>query len=572
MNTVKNLIREKMHIEEVMGSYITLIPAGKNYKACCPFHVEKTPSLQVNTEKQMFYCFGCKKGGDVFTFIQEIEHVDFKEALKILSEKSGIPLDYSEQFSKEVAQKKTLITIHEMATRFYQLCLSRDTHARDYIVKRGITPVSIKVWRIGYAPDDFQALVTTLIKKGFSEEDLIASGLVGKSSRGLYDRFRGRIMFPITDHQGNTIAFSGRLLPGTREGARSDVGKYINSPETLIYHKSQALFGFSLAKETIRTKKEVIIVEGQMDAILSHQVGHLETVALSGTAATDHHMEVLARFADRIIIATDGDHAGIASAHKIALSAYRFDREVELLILPDGMDPADMITTHPESWNTLISQQQDYIDFHGMITKNHTLREKIIETEQYLFPVIAEIMNHVRRDGMLQKIAHHLQVSVESIRNEFQKYLSNTKSIGGYQDYDNHIIPSEINSLENTNDRLYQELAGIHQVFPQETMFWFDDHSEIKDIIATNQYPVSQEQLSVIQSTYNHLNPTDQTAWRIRLDTMRYRISLNILDTEIVKTRNQLFQEENSEHIAQAQKQLLELQSKKEALIRQLAE
>jgi DNA primase len=332
MDSIKDLVRDKMRIEDVIGTYVTLVPFGRNYKACCPFHQEKTPSFNINTEKQMFYCFGCKKGGDVFSFIQEIERLDFRESLKFLAEKAGIDMNQSKELSLEMRQKKALLQIHEYATRFYQILLTQHPTVLEYLKKRGLLSETIKTWRIGYAPDGFQQLVNVLRSKGFSDSDLIASGLVGKSDRGLYDRFRGRIMFPITDNQGKIIAFSGRVMPGTQEASR-DTGKYINSPETIIYHKSSALFGFSQAKKSIADQKSVLIVEGQFDTILLHQSGYTNTIALSGTACTEKHMEQLRRFADELVIATDNDRAGIQSAYKIAELGYQFDCDVSVVQL-----------------------------------------------------------------------------------------------------------------------------------------------------------------------------------------------------------------------------------------------
>lgn len=574
MNSAKELIREKMCIQDVIGSYITLVPAGKNYKACCPFHIEKTPSFQVSTERQMFYCFGCKKGGDIFSFIQEIERVDFKEALKILAEKAGINIHQSTELVKELQEKKQLIQIHEYATRFYQLCLSRHQFAMKYLESRTVNIETIKRWRIGYAPDDFQALTTILQKKGFTDHEIIQSGLVGRTNNGrLYDRFRGRIMFPITDSQGVVIAFSGRLLPGI-EKINTHSGKYINSPETSIYHKSSALFGFSYSKKTISEQQTVIIVEGQFDAILLYQSGYTNVIALSGTAATDKHMEQVARFAQKIIIATDGDSAGIASAHKIAMLGYRFNIDISLIIIPQGKDPADIITTNSKEWESIIQNEKDYITFHGEITVSLSLRERVISIEQHLFPLLAEMQNHVHRDSKLQSIANQLQVSLESIRNEFQKFIKNYHSKETLQNNfleSSFVKPAIKNELKNSLDIQISELIIIYNLFQKETEFWFKKHTSALTLIKSNTHQSISEQERVTAQIHYEL--LDQASWNITLDTLWLRIQQLQIDENILSIRNTIVHTTpDDKTIHDLQKQLLTLQSQREELVRSLAE
>lgn len=570
MDSIKDLVREKMRIEEVIGSYITLVPFGKNYKACCPFHNEKTPSFNINTDKQMFYCFGCKKGGDVFSFVQEIEHMDFKESLKLLAEKAGIDMRQSAELSKEMRQKKSLLQIHEYATRFYQLLLVQHQPVLDYLKKRGLSGDTIKNWRIGYAPDGFQQLTTILRKKGFSDQDLIASGLIGKGDRGLYDRFRGRIMFPITDPQGKIIAFSGRLMPGTAEASRDSVGKYINSPETIIYHKSTALFGFSHAKKALSDKKSVILVEGQFDAILLHQIGFANTVALSGTACTPAHIEQLRRFCTELIIATDSDHAGIQSAYKIAEIGYQFDCDISVISLPSGKDPADIIVEDPELWNQYLTSKKDYITFHGDSTINESLRNRIHAVEIHLFPVLAQLSNHVQRDAKLQYIADTLKVSSESIRKEFQKFLENTRKQFIAESHATKTVPTS--KVPTTNSPLMiqiEELSLIHGSFAPETGFWFIDHPDAVNLIASHPVTVSADRTAELLVRYQGL---DSVAWKIRLDTLWVRTQQILLETEIDSLRQQMNQSNDHSVIQELQQKLISLHTKKEALIRSLAE
>jgi DNA primase len=410
-----------------------------------------------------------------------------------------------------------------------------------------------------------------LLRKGFSEHELVLSGLVGKSERGLYDRFRGRIMFPITDSQGVIVAFSGRVMPGTRDALRGETGKYINSPETSIYHKSAVLFGFSFAKKSISESHHVTIVEGQFDAILLHQSGYTGTVALSGTAATDRHMEQVARFAQEIIIATDGDRAGIASAHKIAMLGYRFDLDVSLVILPDGKDPADIIATNPADWKILIDNKKDYIAFHGEITKSRTLRERIISVETHLFPLLAAMQNHVHRDAKLQSIANQLQVSHESIRAEFQKFIQNygQNTLQNFTSTAQPNTSSVVSESRNSLDTQLDELSIIRTLYASETQSWFDNHADVTTLLAAYTKTISDNQLAAAPMRYESL---DETSWQIKLDTLWLRIQQIQIDTDIQKIRASIHLAGDDDSIQNLQQQLLSLQSKKETLVRSLAE
>lgn len=563
MDSIKEIIREKLRIEDVIASHITLVPLGKNYKACCPFHHEKTPSLHINTDKQMFYCFGCKKGGDIFTFVQEIEHIDFKEALALLAEKAGVDLRQSKELSIEMRQKKNVLQIHEYAARFYQLLLSKQSKVIDYLEKRGMTSATIKTWRIGYAPDGFQQLVSVLRKKGFSDNDLTASGLVIKGDRGLYDRFRGRIMFPITDNQGNIIAFTGRVMPGTSEASRDGVGKYINSPETIVYHKSSALFGFSYAKKQLAEKKSAILVEGQFDAILLHQAGYGNTVALSGTASTEKHVEQLARFVQELIIATDSDRAGIQSAHKIATIGYQFECDVSVIALPEGKDPADIIAEGPTKWEEYLKSRKDYLLFHADITADQSLGERIRSVETHVFPVLARLQNHVRRDAKLQSVANSLHVSHESIRKEFQKFLQIAP------DETRRLAPIIASGSMNPLMIQIEELTLIKKLFQAETGFWFLEHPEAVELLNKHLISIAPDRDAQLLMRYQSL---DSVAWKIRLDTIWVRTQQLIIENEINRLRQEIAQTDDEKNINNLQKRMIELRMQKDELIRSLAE
>lgn len=563
MDSIKEIIREKLRIEDVIASHITLVPLGKNYKACCPFHHEKTPSLHINTDKQMFYCFGCKKGGDVFSFVQEIEHVDFKEALTLLAEKAGVDLRHSKELSLEMKHKKSLLQIHEYATRFYQLLLSQQPKVIEYLEKRGMKLSTIKKWRVGYAPDGFHQLVSVLRKKGFSDDDLVMSGLIIRGDKGLYDRFRGRIMFPITDNQGNIIAFTGRVMPGTAEASRDAVGKYVNSPETIIYHKSSALFGFSFAKKQLAEKKTAILVEGQFDAILLHQEGYENTIGLSGTACTEKHLEQLQRFVQELIIATDSDRAGIQSAHKIAAIGYQFECDVSVIVLPEGKDPADILSENPQQWEQYLATKKDYLDFHAESTAHQSLKERIGSVETHVFPVLAQLQNHVNRDAKLQKVADSLNVSHESIRKEFQKFLRVPT-----QEIQKNVTTQTQQSLNPLMVQI-EELTLIKKLFGSETGFWFLEHPETIELFKMHPISDSSERDAQVLMRYRSL---DSVAWKIRLDTIWIRTQQILLENDINQLRQEIAQTDDHSRINDLQQRMIALRTQKDELIRSLAE
>jgi DNA primase len=422
-SNAKETIRAKLPIESVVGSYIKLEKSGKNFRACCPFHGEKTPSFYVTPDRGIYYCYGCHKGGDIFSFVQEIEGVEFYDALKTLAEKAGVSL--KNQSTEKPSRISVLRDVMESATRFYEVGLRTNKEPVDYLLNRGVTKETMIQWRIGYSAPGWSHLYDHL-KNKFSDQDILATGLCITGQRGLYDRFRERIMFPISDGQGRVIAFTGRILPGTEEATRP-VGKYINSPETDLYHKSSVLFGFDKAKTNIHSENFVIIVEGQMDCVMSHQSGITNVVALSGTACTDHHIDQIKRFTDNIAICLDADQAGLAAAQKTAMVAYSHDMKVLVIDVPTGKDPADLIVTDSSQWKQTVAHRIDFITFRlEKMKQQGKLGDKISIAEKELFPVMRHIQSQIAVDDRLQQIAHAFGMSrIDPVREEYLKFLRN---------------------------------------------------------------------------------------------------------------------------------------------------
>jgi DNA primase len=339
-------LRRQADIVRIIQDYVTLKKAGANWVARCPFHKETKPSFSVNPAKEIFYCFGCQKGGSVFNFVMEIERVPFPEAIKIVADKSGVPLPKLVDDSRFEARKRDsdqVIELNQWALQWWedQLQSRAATSVRKYLKDRGITEETTKTFRLGFAPDSWEALSTHLRQKGASQDQLERSGLVVKKDEGgSYDRFRGRLIFPVFDAQGKPIAFGGRTLDPDGEP------KYLNSPETSAYTKGRHLYGLHLTRDEIRRQGFAILVEGYLDLIVPYQNGVKNLAASLGTALTPEQVKLIARFARKVVVNYDGDRAGVQAAKRAIETILAEDIEVKVLVLPDNADPDDFIRKH----------------------------------------------------------------------------------------------------------------------------------------------------------------------------------------------------------------------------------
>jgi DNA primase len=382
MSTTTEDIKSRLNIVDIVGQYVKLQKAGSAWKANCPFHQEKTPSFNVNEERNMWHCFGCGKGGDVFAFVMEIEGLEFREALKLLAEKAGVELpEYRGGGGQKSEMKDRGLEILELATKFYEKQLWESERGKamlDYLHERGLTDESIRTYRLGYAPDGWRFIFEFLLKRGYAAEEIERAGLVihktnnqqpttnnedpsrptthnpQPTTSAYYDRFRDRIMFPIGDILGRIIGYSARVAPGGDETQ----AKYVNTPETNLYHKSRALYGLALAKQSIKEAGRAILVEGNMDVIALHQAGLANVVAVSGTALTTEQLGILKRYGKKLALFFDMDKAGQAAAWKSAIAAFGLDFAVEAVALSSGKDAADMNREDPAQLRTAVSTAQ----------------------------------------------------------------------------------------------------------------------------------------------------------------------------------------------------------------------
>ena len=342
-------VRSRCDIVDLVSSYLPeLRKRGATYKCCCPFHNEKTPSFTVNQERQIYHCFGCGANGDVFSFVQEYDKLDFLSAVQFLADRTGVKIIYDNNDNKNKDSKDTLLNINSDAANFYHKNLFNSDSGklcREYLKKRSLTDDVLKEFQIGFSPNGWEELLSRALKKGYKSEAIEKAGLVVKSKRSgkikYYDRFRNRLMFPICDSLGRVIGFSGRTLDDKRKEA-----KYVNSPETLIFHKSSVLFAFNKARKEIVEKKLAIVVEGQIDAIRCHTVGIKNVVASQGTALTVQHAKLIKRYADEVVLIFDSDAAGVSAALSTSKLFLENELSVRVATLPNGEDPDSLILKH----------------------------------------------------------------------------------------------------------------------------------------------------------------------------------------------------------------------------------
>ena len=421
-------IKERLDIAEVVSGYVKLEKAGTSFKARCPFHNEKTPSFFVSPVRQSFYCFGCGAKGDIFTFVEEVEGLDFRGALKFLAEKSGVEIQYHGGVSK--TEKDKVLNVLEETTKFFEKELVGNEPARHYIASRGISEETIKDWRIGYAPDEWHLLHEYMKGLGYDDTLLIKAGLIKKP---LYDVFRDRIIFPMADSNGSIIAFSGRALSKDTEP------KYLNSPDTILFTKGEILYGLDKAKAEIRKKDYTVLVEGQTDLVLSHQSGIGNSVASSGTAFTSVHLERLKRFSSRIIIAFDGDSAGEKAAEKASILGISLGFEVKVANLPEGLDPAEVIRKNPQEWRDILRESLPAVEFffNKIREREKDPRRLGKQVEKRILPMIKLIGSAIEQSHFISMLAKRTGIKEEMLWEDLKKVkkadvgLTSVSSDGG---------------------------------------------------------------------------------------------------------------------------------------------
>lgn len=415
MQDAKEEVRARLNIEDVVSEYVQLKRAGRNFKGLSPFTGERTPSFIVSPEKNIWHDFSSNKGGDVFSFIMEVEGLDFREALELLAQRAGVDMSaYDSKGGKDLArQKRRLIEAHELAARYYQQSLLQNQRALEYVFKkRGLSKEIVQLFKIGYAPDSGNALVQFLLKKGFSKQELSLGGLTNRFGG---DLFRGRMMVPLMDGAGKVIGFTGRIIID-----EPNAPKYLNTPQSPLYDKSRHVFGLSQAKEAIRKGDGAVIVEGNLDVVSSHQAGFSQVVATAGTALTESHLKALVRLSPNVKLAFDGDAAGLAATERAIPIAQQVGVDLTIVSLPaDVKDPDELIQKDPALWQTAIDGAENVIDW---LLVQYTKREDIsspVGKRRFTtaaLDIVRMLQDPIEQEHFLQQIAKYTNSSIDAVK------------------------------------------------------------------------------------------------------------------------------------------------------------
>lgn len=498
-------IKSRLNIVELISTYVRLEKAGTHYKACCPFHQERSPSFMVNEEKNMWHCFGCGKGGDAFAFVMEMEGLEFREALVLLAEKAGVELPkYRAEESGPRDNKERLFALLELATKFYEKQLWDGVGQEKilgYLRGRGLSDESIRTFRLGYAPDGWRHQLEFFQGKGFTVEEMEAAGLLIKKSAesqangsrlaatsSHYDRFRDRIMFPIFDIFGHVIGYSARVAPGGDETQ----AKYINTPETPIYHKSRALYGLFHAKQAMKQAGMTVIVEGNMDVIAMHQAGIAHTVAVSGTALTDEQLNLMKRYGHEVRLFFDMDGAGQKAARKSAEAALEKELQVSIVALASGKDAADMGRENPEGLRQAVAEATPALAYflstsvakHDIVTPAGK-RQVVDEFTELLL----RVKNPIERSEAIKQLARVLEMDERLVTSVVNKqFLEQSRRDGPaplrapedpFRDQHtfgkrSELLREELIALMYEDQALRERL--LKRIKEQDLQFFFEQH------------------------------------------------------------------------------------------------
>lgn len=443
-------IREKIDIVSFIGEFLTLKKAGRNFKANCPFHNEKTPSFVVSPERQIWHCFGCNRGGDCYSFLMQYEHVEFPEALRMLAKRTGVVLQSARFDSPITSKKESIYKLNALAAEFYHYLLTKHRsgqRAQAYLKERGLTEKLIGTFKIGYAPNTGFALTDYLIKKkGYTKQDMLDAGLGTVRGRGVGDFFLGRIMFPLTDHRENIVGFSGRSFT---EGAFGP--KYINTRETLAYHKGEMFYGLVTAKEAMKRENQVILVEGEFDVIACFREGITNVVAIKGTALTEPQVKLLSRFVQKVTMCLDGDNAGYEAMKRSLAVLEPKGLTTTVIVIPQGKDPDEALKTDPGAFKAAVKDDIPVYDY----LMERMLKEYDIGTVEgkktvgdTLLSLFSRIENEIVKEHYMKKLSRLLDTTYESLLREMERLTRRDRV---------RTVPKVLPKVKRTREELLEE-------------------------------------------------------------------------------------------------------------------
>jgi len=458
-------IKKRLDIVEVIGAYVPLVRGGgANMKARCPFHQEKTPSFYISKDRQMWHCFGCGEGGDVFTFVMKMDGLDFRDALHQLAEKAGVKLP--EFKPEEASERRRLLDALSLSQKFFAALLAeapQAAHAREYVKRRGLAPETVEAFGLGYAPAEWDGLMRALTKRGIKPIDIEKAGMAVRNERGgHYDRFRDRLMFPIRDVNGQVTGFTGRVLqPDAKEA------KYVNTPQTAIYDKSLALYGIELARQSIRETDLAVVVEGNVDVISCHEAGFTNTVAASGTALTVEQLRLISRFTRNIAIAFDADSAGAKAARRGLDLALAEGFDVRVITLPEGAgkDPDDCIRKDPEIWRGAVAGAVHFMDYLiASLTAHQDLDDPTVKKNlgQELLSEISKLPDAILKMHWLQRVGSLLNMPETVLMEEMARSGGDKPA----SQYASRPVASSQSPVDGAGSTAHSPLSTIHSPAP----------------------------------------------------------------------------------------------------------
>lgn len=536
MNSDLEEIKSRLNIVDVLGEYIRLEKAGTNFRALCPFHHEKSPSFMVSEEKQIWHCFGCQKGGDVFSFVMEMEGLEFKEALKILADKAGVELKrYGRQdFDGKKSKNPEIL---ELATKFYEIQLWQGAGKEkivNYLKQRGFAEQTIKDFRLGYAPKGWRNILNFLQKRGYKTEEIEKTGLLVKKDKAdnYYDRFRERIMFPIADSNSKVVGFSARVAPGGDESH----AKYVNTPETESYHKSKVLYGIEKAKVEIKKQDSALLVEGNADVIACHQAGIKNAVAVSGTALTEDQIKIIKRYTNNLQMFFDMDTAGQMAAKKSAKLCFSLGLNVRAVQIPSGKDAADIAKENPEKLNEAVKNALPAMEYFfqrsfSQYDKNKVEDKKIIAKE--LLDIISSLSNEIEKSHWIKKLAGELDVRENVLTDMLRKATLESRFSAKKEEAPNLEI-----STEGKVKILLESLIGLMLVYPEAWKIVLAEKNLPnvlpKDSLARDMLEKGQELNFDFDKLINYLAEENKARAEKLYFEKKYRVGLNNEIEEII--------------------------------------
>ncbi len=545
-------IKERLSIVDVVSPYVELHQAGKNFKGKSPFTNERTPSFYVSPDRGMYYCFSSSQGGDIFTFIQKMEGVDFKEALRILAAKAGIEL--TPEDPQKRSQRERLFDALEEATRFFEECREKNPEVLQYLTNRGVSAETIAKWRIGYAPGPpqhgWRELKEHMERKGFTRQELLKVGLIKGADAGKepYDLFRDRIMFPICDANGKVVAYSGRIL-----SKDSEAPKYVNSPETELFNKSEILFGYDKAKQGIRHLDFSLVVEGQFDVVLSHQAGYTNAVAVSGTALTPHHVMLLQRLSNRVVLALDADRAGVAAVKRAADIMLPRGIDIKVANMIGGKDPADMVREDIAKFRKIVGGAKPVVEYllDVLETEKKNERSYKLRVREEVLPFVAKIANKMDQDHFEGVIAERTGTSKDAIQYEVERLTEQSEKPLGVHVPETKVAgeTSGPKEAQGRSEELKKYLVVLHTVLAGQR----------KERLADAFFDVTGEKIGIENYA---LQPEEVSPISFTIESYVGSVSAKQLSEEISDKLNEL-----SRHVARQKVQDLKEELKQAEMV-----